>query len=144
MVTYFGFTSVAWTWVFSITLFLAVVKETTVEKYEKVILWIICTVPVLLWIFPATTNSYGPTETFCWIVESNLVDSIVWQLVCFYIILYSVIVINSYLMYRVVKEIYSDDSEVYVLLRKTIVKTLISYPLVLIACWFFSTILFIW
>ena len=94
--------------------------------------------PIIIFSRPYWTGDYGSAGHWCWItLENSSVRGNILRFALFYVPLWTVIVYNSYLYYKIIQYLNQlipgafDDS---------LVTRLRFYPLILVACYIWSTI----
>lgn len=136
--------SILWSAIMAFAIFQVVVKnDDYVERNEKLFVIIGYILPLILTCLPLSTNSYGYTQGWCWIKSGN--NDFIWRLVCFYMVLFCVIIYNLVVYWIVFKKIRNeiinaiDDEEVQSI-NKDLLNRLRFYPIILIVCYSAVTI----
>jgi len=150
LISYFELTSILWSAAIAFTLHLAFLREDTrfsaVEidsraRWYHVTIWCI---PLVLTMLPLTTDSYGDTGGWCWILGDSAADK-AWRFIQFYIPLWICVVYSSYVYIQVVRKFHalaaaslaaggpSED-------KSHNVRAMKFYPLVMVICYFWATV----
>lgn len=113
-------------------------EEIDFRKREKIYIFIIAVLSVLLSILPYTTHSYGHAQGICWIIANgdSIIMGTIWRIFAYYGPLWSVFfyntVVYTILVRRMRKELDSVTAEDIYL--EEVIKRLRIYPLVLMIC----------
>jgi len=143
--SYFSLASVLWTGVIAFTLYLAVMKDKRdVERLELRFILFANGLPFLALIPPLAQQQYGMAEGWCWIRADGgyYVQGTIWRVVTFYLPLWAVVTFNSFVYYKIIKNVKQDagllgsDTE----LAQKLIQKLRMYPSILIFCYTVATI----
>lgn len=141
--TWFGLSSVLWTFNIALALYISVVQQIQdVEKYEFRMVMLAYTLPLFVSLLPWTTNSYGHAGGLCWIHGNDTGVVTTWRIITFYGPLWVVIVTNISIYVKIIRVIFeyvSEDTD-EVKSTKKLVRRLRLYPLLLIVDYSFATI----
>lgn len=143
--SYFSLASVLWTGIIAFALYLAVLKDKrNIEKLELRFVLFANGVPFLALVPPLVQQKYGEAEGWCWIVTDDdyYVQGTIWRVVTFYLPLWLVIGLNSFVYYKIIKNVRQDvgllGSDVE--MAQKLIQKLRMYPLILIFCYTLATI----
>lgn len=143
LISYFGLTSLFWSVSIAYTLHQGFLKEnpsfkpSEIDKHRVKFMVACWCIPVVLSLLPLTTESYGDTGGWCWIMSSETKHA-VWRFVQFYVLNWFAVCYNIYVFYNIQKKIKAiEDAPAQA--NKTLAR-LRMYPMVLIICHFFGTI----
>lgn len=107
------------------------------EKWYIIAAW---TLPWIVLFLPESTDSYGPSGTFCWIKGHSSIDT-AWRFVIFYIWLWSGILYILYVYYNISKKYsFSQSMNQDDINKSKVISRMKYYPLTLIICYFFASI----
>ena len=143
--SYFSLASVLWTGIIAFALYLAVLKDKRdIEKLELRFVLFANGVPFLALVPPLVQQKYGGAEGWCWIVTNGdyYVQGTVWRVVTFYLPLWLVVALNSFVYYKIIKNVRQDvgllgsDLE----MAQKLIQKLRMYPLILIFCYTLATV----
>lgn len=143
--SYFSLASVLWTGVIAFTLYQAVMKDKRdVEKWELRFVLFANGLPILALIPPLAQQQYGEAQGWCWIQATGEyhVQGTIWRVVTFYLPLWLVIAFNSFVYYKIIKNVKKDvgllgsDTQ----LAQKLIQKLRIYPFILIFCYTVPTI----
>jgi Slime mold cyclic AMP receptor len=102
---YTSLSGLFWTGIMAYSIYEAVVKlDTNIQDKEKKFLIIGYGLPIIFTAVPETTQKYGFSGGWCWIVSDE--DGYIFRILCFYWVLFSVILYNIIvycLVYRKLK-----------------------------------------
>ena len=143
--SYFSLASVLWTGIIAFALYLAVLKDKRdVEKFELKFVLFANGLPFLALIPPLVQQKYGEAQGWCWIVTTGdyHVQGTVWRVVTFYLPLWIVIAFNSFVYFKIIKNVKKDASLLGsdLQLAQKLIQKLRMYPLILIFCYSVATI----
>ena len=143
--SYFSLASVLWTGIIAFSLYLAVLRDKRdLEHFELRFVLFANGIPLLALIPPLAQEKYGEAQGWCWIQTNGdyYVQGTIWRVVTFYLPLWLVIIFNSFVYYKIIKNVKKDvnllgsDSE----LAQKLIQKLRMYPLILIFCYTLATI----
>ena len=143
--SYFSLASVLWTGIIAFALYSAVLKDKRdIEKLEP--RFILCAngIPFLALVPPLVQQKYGEAQGWCWIEASGdfYLQGTVWRVVTFYLPLWIIIAYNSFVYYKIIKNVKRDvgllgsDTQ----MAQRLIQKLRMYPLILIFCYTLATI----
>jgi hypothetical protein len=143
--SYFSLSSVLWTGVIALTLYLAVMKDKRdVERLELRFILFANGLPFLALIPPLAQQQYGLAQGWCWIKAKGeyRLQGTIWRVVTFYLPLWLVIAFNSFVYYKIIKNVKQDvgllGSDIQ--LAQKLIQKLRMYPFILIFCYSLATI----
>lgn len=138
LTSYFSVASTLMTSVIAYSLYVATLKHSpNVEKREALFVTISLLLPLPGALLPLTTNSYGKVHGWCWVKvsERHFWVPTVWRLTTFYVPLWTIILLNTYVYIRIIR-VAKEESKFTLSQSSTyeaVVKKLVWYPLVLAA-----------
>lgn len=146
VISFFGLATVLWTVAIATSAYRELHRKVLIpELYLVLAIYCLCAVLTAL---PFSTDSYGNQVEWCWIsmLEGNRAAAIVWQLVLFYVPLWSAFCVNTYCVvnfYRTqvnrVKTLVGITDEQYAE-QVSKFRHLLRYPMVMLVCWVFATV----
>lgn len=103
--------------------------------------------PALMTLLPLSTESYGDTGGWCWLVNDDA--GITWRFFQFYLPLWAAVGFNAYVYYGVHRKLVLLNEEAIasgnpMTTDTSLIERIKFYPLVLIVCWFFGSINAVW
>lgn len=143
LISYGSTASMLWSCSIAYTLYKAVLSNppdprfapVTIGGLRKYYIWVCFGIPVITTVIPLFTDSYGDTGGWCWILPEPTIN-FAWRIVCFYLLLWAVVIYNSVVYYKVYKHFVSRSGEGV----NPMISKIKYYPLVLVICFFFDSI----
>lgn len=145
--SFFEASSVLWSFLIAFTLHMAFLKEQESFSSRTIggHMWKYHALgwgyPLLMTALPFTTNSYGDTGAWCWIVKDDNAG-VAWRYVQFYGILWITILYCVFVYVRVLMKIKSmgasniEESKA----NRKLMRRIMYYPCVLIVCWWAGSV----
>lgn len=148
LISYFGLTSLFWSASIAYTLHQGFLRETPsfkpneIEQHRCKFMGVCWCIPILFTILPFTTDSYGDTGGWCWIMSIEEKHTI-WRFVQFYVMNWIAVAYNIFVFYNLRKKILSIEASMETPAQGSgskMVSRLKMYPMVLIICHSVGTI----
>ncbi|GMI24310.1 hypothetical protein TeGR_g15136 [Tetraparma gracilis] len=134
--------SIIWTTIISLTLWMAVVKREEVHTHMRTFLIVGYVLPALTCILPLSTKSFVNTGAWCWIDGETTIGQ-VWRFLLFYLPLWGGVAFNGYTYYVVIqsmKNMFETQGTEVPAKYRALINRLKLYPLILCFCWFWATV----
>ncbi|OMJ89052.1 hypothetical protein SteCoe_8876 [Stentor coeruleus] len=136
--------SVLWSAIMAFSIFNASIRnDNNVEGKENIFLVVGYIFPLILTILPVITDSYGYSQGWCWIKPAD--HGVIWRLVCFYAVLFFVIIFNlsvyGFVYGKIRQEILNIPDEEAQKVNRDLLTRLKFYPIILIFCYTTVTIM---
>ena len=135
-VQFFCLTSVLWTGVIALFLYMQVIlQKEDIEKYFRILLLITLSLSIIFAVIPLIRRDYAYVGGWCWITTSNE-RAIIYRDVLFYAWIWLTIACIIYVYYRVIRKIKADLTfkETFLDEGKVLVNKLMWYPLIIVIC----------
>lgn len=143
--TLFPLSSVLWSSVIAYCLRrIVILEDYLLMRYERYYLLYAYGLPLIALIPPAATGMFGYAQGWCWIKAEgdNYILGSVLRLLCFYVPLWSIILYNLVVYVKIIRKINLEIQFVTedVQVRRSLVRRLVFYPIILIVCYTVVTI----